>query len=221
MSRDPEQGPRWLDRLARWSVPDRVRSRDEAAKVAVVAGGSTRRTALRRAAGTAGALALAGPLSLTDPPLAAARSPLSLCVLESFKGVYEDFQKCVKSPLEELENATELLRIYESGPPSKHPKQAKKVLARFRRVRDKAIKDIEFCNTLFNLERSEGELKCQTLHKPNQPPPGSEGGKMTPGCERGFTLCVDYCCNDANAYCQGCETPTCCRLDADCCPGQH
>ena len=44
---------------------------------------------------------------------------------------------------------------------------------------------------------------------------------MTPGCERGFTLCVDYCCNDANAYCQGCGTPTCCRLDADCCPNEH
>ena len=42
-----------------------------------VDGGSTRRTALRRAAGTAGALALTGPFSLTDPSLAGASSQLS------------------------------------------------------------------------------------------------------------------------------------------------
>lgn len=215
-----DQGPRWLDRLARWSVGGQADS-FAADPELTATGGSTRRTALRRAAGAAGALALTGPIALVDPPPAGA-SQLSVCIKESFKGVYDDFQKCVKSPLEELTDTTELLRIYESGPPPKYPKKAKKVIAAVKRRRDQAIKDIEFCNVLFNRERAEGELKCQKSTKPDRPPPGTEAGSKTvPGCERGFTLCVDYCCNDANAYCQGCGTPTCCRIDADCCPNEH
>jgi hypothetical protein len=219
-------GHRWLDSLARWAVRGEASGppASGAEEVTVVASGTTRRTALRRVAGAAGAVALTGRLALADPPPAgAAETGLSRCQSESFKSVFADFQACVKNPLEELEDTTELLRIYESGPLPKNPsklKRAKKVLAALRRRRDHALTDIEFCNTLFNRERAEGEDKCHANNKPT-PETGNGGATTIPGCERGYLLCNEYCCNTANAYCQGCGTPTCCRLGGDCCPNEH
>jgi hypothetical protein len=223
MRRQPQQG-RWLDSLARWTVR-RERADSDAgrdASLEVVPGGTTRRNALRAVAGVAGAAALGGPLRLVEPISAdAAQTTLSKCQTESFEKVYADFQACVKNPLEDLDDATELLRIYEGSSSGKKglSKKAKKVLAGLRRRRNQAIKDIEFCNTLFGRERAEGEEDC---HAKNSPPSetGNGGSTKAPGCEAGYTLCGEYCCNTAYAFCQGCRTPTCCRIEGNCCPSE-
>jgi hypothetical protein len=211
----------WLDSLARWSVRGKRAgpAPGSDAGLDVLAGGTTRRTALRAAAGVAGFAALGGPLRLVEPTTAgAAQTTVSKCRSESFEKVYADFQACVKNPLEELDDTTELLRIYE-GSPSKKPlsKKAKQVLAGLRRRRNQSIKDIEFCNALFGQERAEGEEACQAKNPPPSEP-GSGGGTKAPGCETGYLLCGEYCCDTHYAFCQGCGTPTCCRIDGNCCP---
>ncbi|HEX2707884.1 MAG TPA: hypothetical protein VHM66_07755 [Solirubrobacterales bacterium] len=83
------------------------------------------------------------------------------------------------------------------------------------RERARTEKAVDFCNALFLEERATGEAKCQAANPPTEgsPPHG-------PGCEAGYLLCGDCCCNTNNAYCQGCSKgPTCCRIDANCCPG--
>jgi hypothetical protein len=219
--RRSEKG-RWLDSLARWTVRGEGAGPRAGSDTGlhVAPGGTTRRTALRAVAGAAGVAALGGPLRLAEPASAgAAQTTLSKCQTESFEKVSTDFQACVKNPLEELEDTTELLRIYEGSSSAKKPlsKKAKKVLAGLRRRRAKAIKDIEFCNALFGQERAEGEEDC---HAKNKPPsePGNGGGTKTPGCEAGYLLCGEYCCDTSNAFCQGCGTPTCCRIEGNCCP---
>ncbi|MGH2938009.1 MAG: hypothetical protein ACRDPE_07810 [Solirubrobacterales bacterium] len=208
----------WLDSLARWTV----RGHETRAPAATASGGTTRRSALRLAAGAAGAAALGGPLGLAGPPRAAAdQASRSKCVSESFKSVYAVFQACVKTPLEELEEALELLRLYETVPPPKtaaKKRRQKKEVARIIRKREKAIADSEFCNILFARERAEGEEACQSQAKP--PAESTNGsGNVTPGCEPGYLLCGDYCCDLSVATCAGCQTPTCCRIEGNCCPG--
>lgn len=222
MSRDVGGGPRWLDSLARWTV------RGDAAPGSTLRSpgsvpaltGSTRRTALRRAVGAAGAVAVAGPLRLALPSGAdAAENTLETCQKESFKKVYGDFQACVTGPAEEFENNSELLRIlFEEHPAKKLSKKARKTRDRLIRERNKALKEVEFCNTLFARERAEGEDDCQA--KARQPTePGGGGATKPPGCENGYLLCGEYCCDLHYAFCQGCGTPTCCRLEGNCCPG--
>jgi len=184
-----------------------------------VATGTTRRTALRRAVGAAGVVAVAGPLGLAKPSAAHADAALEMCQSESFKSVYADFQACVKHPLEELEETSGLLRLYEEHP-SKIDKtrKAKRTVSRLRRRRSQAIKDSEFCNTLFARERAEGEDRCHAKAKPPGET-GSGGATKAPGCEPGYLLCGEYCCDLHYATCQGCGTPTCCRIEGNCCPG--
>jgi hypothetical protein len=216
------KGSRWLDSLARWSVRGgggRPAAASDAGASALAAG-TTRRTALRGVAGAAGLAALSGPLALVRPATAGADpTALAKCQSESFKKVYADFQACVKNPLTEFDEANELLRIYE-GSKSKKPlsKKAKKTLARLRRQRSQAIKDLEFCNAVFAQERGEGEDNCHAKNKPPPSEPGSGGATKAPGCEQGYVLCGEYCCSNAYAFCQGCGTPTCCRIEGNCCP---
>jgi hypothetical protein len=219
MSGGAGAGPRWLDSLARWTVRGEAEAGSTPASPSLVpvATGTTRRTALRRAVGAAGAVALAGPLGLAEPPAARADTALATCQTESFKSVYADFQACVKEPLDEFVHTSDLLRIYEEHPSETKSKKAKRVLAGYRRRRSKALKEIEFCNTLFGQERAEGEEKCHAKAKP----PGEAGsGGITkpPGCEPGYLLCGEYCCDLHYAFCQGCRTPTCCRIEGNCCP---
>jgi hypothetical protein len=220
MTRRTSVGAPWLDSLARWTVRGDAEAPPGAipADVPSPVGGTTRRTALRRMAGAAGAVALAGPLSLTEPPVAgAAESELEKCQTESFQSVYADFQACVKEPLDEFVHTSDLLRIFEEHPSGNNSKKAKKTLAGLRRRRSKAIKDLEFCSTLFSRERAEGEEKCHAKVKPPGEP-GSGGASKPPGCETGYLLCGEYCCDLHYAFCQGCGTPTCCRIEGNCCP---
>jgi hypothetical protein len=219
MNRGAGEGPRWLESLARWSVRGDPGTRSKPVPAIVpIMSGTTRRTALRRAAGAAGALAVAGPLGLGEPPAARADAALEMCQSESFKNVFAVFQACVKQPLEELEETSGLLRLYEEHP-SKNDKskRAKRTVANLRRRRNQAIKDSEFCNVLFARERAEGEDACHAKAKPPGEP-GSGGSTKAPGCEPGYLLCGEYCCDLHYATCQGCRTPTCCRIEGNCCP---
>jgi hypothetical protein len=54
---------------------------------------------------------------------------------------------------------------------------------------------------------------------PSKYPGGNPIGRP-PGCDDGYILCGERCCNTANAYCQGCNgVPTCCVAGGNCCPG--
>jgi hypothetical protein len=185
--------------------------------------GTTRRRALQLAAGGAGAVALSGSLRLLQPT--PARAAIT-CSSNSFEKVYADFQACVKRPLEELEETNELIAEKEEflraqKKPSARRRLRKLIKESIRR-RERAIKDIEFCNGVFAQDRAEGEAKCQASNPPSGEAGGGGGtGGGGVGCESGFVLCgpENYCCNTSNAYCQGCNgKPICCRLEADCCP---
>jgi len=79
VSQRSKDGYRWLDSLARWSARGRDDAHPPAAlerDVSVVAGGTTRRTAIRTAAG-AGAVALFAPMRLLQPSIAGAASTTS------------------------------------------------------------------------------------------------------------------------------------------------
>jgi hypothetical protein len=217
---DRDQGPRWLDALARWSV----RRGDEGVPSAPAARpptttGTTRRTALRRAAVGAGAVAVAGPIALARPTAARADTAVQICQHESFKEVYAVFQACVTTPAEEFHDISELLRIFEEHPSkADKTKKVKRNIAKLRRKQSKALKEVEFCNILFARERAEGEDNCHAKAKP-PPETGSGGSTKAPGCEPGYLLCGEYCCDLHFAFCQGCGTPTCCRIEGNCCPG--
>lgn len=224
MSPEPTSGYRWLDSLARWSAGGRPDTGPPGARdgeVSVVAGRTTRRTALRTAAGTAGALALFGSLRFLRPPIAGA-TPLGECQLASFKAVRDDFQACVKEPLAEFEDAQKGIAGYEDFLRElRRPAARKRVMKKIKeltRRRGRALKNLEFCNAAFVQDQGEGEAKCQAAN----PPSGGTGGGGTGGsggCEPGFLLCNDYCCDTNNAYCQGCSGKVvCCRIESDCCP---
>jgi hypothetical protein len=211
----------WLDSLARRAAgggSGTASSRRLAGPT-----GTTRRRALRLAAGGAGAVALSGPLRLLQPPPARAATT---CAQISFEKVYADFQACVKGPLEEFEETNELIEEKEEFlRVQKKPaarRRLRKMVQELTRRRERALKNIEFCNGAFVQDRAEAEAKCQASSPPSAEPGGGGGtGGGGAGCEAGFVLCgpENYCCNSSNAYCQGCNgKPICCRIEADCCP---
>lgn len=185
--------------------------------------GTTRRRALQLAAGGAGAVALSGSLRLIQPTPARAATT---CGLVSFEKVNADFQACVKGPLEEFEETNELIQEKEEFlRDQKKPaarRRLRKLIQESTRRRERALKNIEFCNGVFVQDRAEGEAKCQASNSPSgEGGTGGGTGGGGVGCEAGFVLCgpENYCCNSSNAYCQGCNgKPICCRLEADCCP---
>jgi hypothetical protein len=175
------------------------------------------------AAGGAGAVALAGPLQLLRQQPARAATT---CGLVSFEKVYADFQACVKLPLLEFEETNEVIQekeefLRDQKKPSAR-RRLRKLIQEATRRRERAIKNIEFCNGAFVQDRAEGEAKCQAANSPSgEGGTGGGTGGGTVGCEAGFVLCgpENYCCNSSNAYCQGCNSKQiCCRIDADCCP---
>jgi hypothetical protein len=223
-----KNGYRWLDSLARRAAGGQRQEAGVAAvpggEVSALAGGSTRRTALRAAAGTAGAVVLFGSFRfLRPPPAGAATTKLAECTSNSFKAVYDDFQACVKNPLAEFEETGELIAEKEDF--LRHQKKPaarrrlKKLINELGRRRGRALKDLEFCNAVFVQDRAKGEDQCEETNQP----PGGTGGSGTggnTGCEPGYLLCGENCCGVAYAFCQGCGSgPICCRIDGNCCPG--
>ncbi|HJX33340.1 MAG TPA: hypothetical protein VJ257_04000 [Solirubrobacterales bacterium] len=223
MSPEPKSGYRWLDSLARWSAGGSADAHAPAARdgeVSVVAGGTTRRTALRTAVG-AGAIAVLAPMRLLQPSIAgAATTQLTQCSTDSFEKVRADFQACVKEPLSDFERFDKGIAEYEDFLREvKRPAGRKRIMKKIKeltRRRARALKDLEFCNAAFVQDRAEGEAQCQAAN----PPPGEGGGTGgSGGCEAGYVLCGSYCCNTAYAFCEGCNgTPICCRIDGACCP---
>ncbi len=217
MSSGSNTGPRWLDSIARFAAGGRnARVPAKAAQgTSAPASGTTRRTALRTAAGV-GALALVAPSRLLHPSTAAAASTqLSECTSTKWNSAYKDFQACVKGPLHEYEEDVQSLQkvegyLREAKNPASRRRLTKNVKS-LRRARDRDLKDVEFCNAVFIQDRNEGDAYCQS-HQPPSP--------KGPGCEAGYLLCGDYCCDTNYATCQGCSAgPTCCRIGGECCPG--
>jgi hypothetical protein len=215
----------WLDSLARRAAGggSGAGSRPPVQPAGSTAPGTTRRRALRLVAGAAGAVAVSGPLRLLQPSTASA---YTTCGLINMEETAADFRACVKGPLEEFEETNEVIQEKEDLlRAQKKPaarRRLRKLIEDLTRRRNRALKNIEFCNGAFAQDRAEGEAKCQA----SNPPSGEAGsgggtGGGSVGCEAGFVLCgpENYCCNTNNAYCQGCNgKPICCRLEADCCP---
>ena len=101
--RSRNDGNRWIDSLARWSVGGRDGGQPPATHRAAAdtAVGTTRRKALRSAAG-AGVLALLGPMRFLDPASAGANvvTHAQECTAETTQIAQEDFEACFKNPLE-------------------------------------------------------------------------------------------------------------------------
>lgn len=224
MNGGSKSGGRWLDALARWSV----RGGDVAGKPGAarepIETGTTRRVALRSAAG-AGALAVFAPLRLLQPALAGAATATALaeCLSASNETAYEDSEKCRETPISDYLQANE--HINSAKQALKHAKTAAErkrlegVIRFQRRLVREALRDLGFCNKAFLSDRAEGDARCERAHPPGGEEAESGGGGGNGGCEPGFLLCNDYCCNTNNAYCQGCTGKVvCCRIEADCCP---
>ncbi len=225
MNSGSKEGYRWLDSLARWSARGRDGTRTPASRggdVSAVADGTTRRTALRTAVG-AGAIAVLAPMRLLQPSIAgAATTQLAECKSKSNEMAYGDFEACVKTPLAEFEAASNFI-----DQAKKQLRGAKKAAERRRLLkvidsqslrRKAALNDMGFCNKSFLSDRAEGDAKCEAS---NPPSAGTGGGGTggSGGCDPGFLLCNDYCCDTNNAYCQGCTgRVVCCRIGSDCCP---
>lgn len=215
----------WLDSLARRAAGAPTAATAFAdGDVAPAAEGTTRRNALRTAAGATGAAALLGPLRLLLPAgAAAATTQRAECSSASFEKVYADFQACVKNPLADFEDANELIPEKEEFLRAQKKPAARRRLKRMIKElsarRERAVKDLEFCSAAFGQDRAEGEAKCQATFPPAGGGTSGGGTGSGDGCEAGFVLCADHCCNLSNAYCQGCNSKViCCRLEADCCP---
>ena len=229
MSPDSHDRHRWLDSLARWAAGGRPRPRpaDKALvdSVAVISGGTTRRTALRTAAGAAGAVALSGPLSLLQSrPAFAAASERSVCREDARKKARDDFQACVKGPLQAFEASEEsIVQNTEYLRNQKKPaarRRLKKLIAGATRERAKAVRELEFCNGVYIGDTAEGESQCEQSGGGSAGSGGGgSGGANGTGCETGFTFCADHCCDLSNAYCQNCPSKViCCRQGENCCP---
>jgi hypothetical protein len=163
--RSRNDGYRWIDSLARWSVGGRDGSRPPVADRAAPdpAGGTTRRRALRSAAG-AGVLALLGPMRFLDPTSAGAVTHAQECTAEATQVAQEDFEACFQNPLENyltagehLDRAKKLLRTAKS--PAERAR-LKKVIEFQTGQRRKASKAMEFCNKALLSDAAEGAAKC-------------------------------------------------------------
>jgi hypothetical protein len=189
-----------------------------------VGAGTTRRTALRTLGGAAALATVSGPLALLNPPTAHAYTPHSLfeCLELNVVRTRREFEACVEKPMREFEEAEEELaqvRSYlrQTKNPAIRAKQ-KKAIERIKKERGSAQKAMEFCNDSLISDLPEGSAKCHA----NYPPSAEEGGAPKPhgpGCEAGYLLCGEECCDVSNAVCEGCSSgPLCCRIGGECCP---
>jgi hypothetical protein len=80
------------------------------------------------------------------------------------------------------------------------------------------------CYANANAAWHKAALRC---HQPDCGDPGLYPGGNAPGhpppppggCDPGYLLCGDYCCNLSYATCVGCKgQPICCRIGGNCCP---
>jgi hypothetical protein len=154
-------------------------------------------------------------MRLLEPSIAgAATTQLTQCSTDSFKKVRDDFQACIKTPLEYFEVAGEAIadaeeNLLKATKPSVR-RRLQRIIDRENRTRNRTLKSVEFCNAAFAQDRAEGEAQCQAEY----PPAGGGNG----GCEAGYLLCGTYCCDTAFATCEGCNgEPICCRIDGNCC----
>ncbi len=224
MNGDSKTGGRWLDALARWSVRGGDAGNERGPERQPDGPSSTtRRTALRNAVG-AGTLAIVAPTQLLRPSRAgAASSALAECLAASNEAAYADYEKCSETPLENFLVAAD--HVDAARKALRHAKSAAErhrlegVLRFQSRLRREALRDLGFCNKAFLSDRAEGDARCKKAKPPASGGTGGTGSGGNGGCEEGFLLCNDYCCNTSNAYCQGCNGKVvCCRIEADCCP---
>ena len=215
----------WLDSLARWSVAGRGNAHSpsvggDASELA----GTTRRTALRAAAG-AGTVAIFAPLRLLGPSSAAAATTrLAECKSESNEKAYADAESCLRVPRQEFFAASEFIdqakRQLQRAKNAAQRRVARRVLDFQERRRREALRDMGFCNKSFLSDRAEGDAKCESASTTGGGETGGSGAGPNGGCDPGYVFCFDHCCDTSNAYCQSCpEKVICCRLDASCCPG--
>lgn len=185
--------------------------------------GITRRAALRAAAGTAaGAAVLSGSMDLLMPAGAvAAVSALDMCREDNAKQTLDDFKRCVDYPLAEYEAANDVIpqieqHLAEATKPSAR-KRLQKNLERARRDRARALRTIENCNTHYLIDQAYGEEACRSTNGgPGGTPSG--GGPGPSGCDSGYKLCGDYCCDTFYAECITCNGMSiCCRIGGMCC----
>lgn len=216
--------PSWVDSLARWAARGEVADTSRPRIAYLHPGrGITRRTALRAAAGTAvGAAVLSGPLELLMPPAAgAAISALDICREDNAKENRAAFNTCVKYPLGEFEDENDIIPdIEEKLRNQKKPAARKRLqrnLDRARRDRDRALKTIENCNAAYVNDQAFGEEACRSTNGgPGGTPSG--GGPGPGGCDTGYKLCGDYCCDTFFAECITCNGMSiCCRIGGNCC----
>jgi hypothetical protein len=216
VSAAPKGGSRWLDSLARWAAGGH-RDSPRAAAGSEATGGITRRTALRTAAG-AGALAVLAPTRLMQPTTAGAvTTTLGDCTAANYGQAFKDFKSCTEEPFSEFRDSGAFIADYQKSLRTEKRPAARRLLMRrikeYTKRRKQAQKDLEFCSAAFAQDRAEGESKCQAESPPEGNPPHG------PGCESGYLLCGDYCCDTNYAFCQGCSAgPTCCRNGGNCCP---
>jgi hypothetical protein len=224
--RSRNDGNRWIDSLARWSVGGGDGSRPPVAHAApdpAPAVGTTRRKALRSAAG-AGVLALLGPMRFLDPASAGANvvTHAQECTAEATQSAAEDFEACFQNPLENYLTAGEHLdrakKLLQTAKSPAERARLKKAIDFQSGLRRKASKAMEFCNKALLSDTAEGAANCNAS---NLPPTESGGGKNPTGsgCEPGSVLCGEECCDLQFAFCQGCAgSPICCRINGNCCP---
>jgi hypothetical protein len=164
------------------------------------------------------------PLQLLQPALAAAApGALAECLSASNEAAYADYQKCQETPehdflvaSDNVDSARKALRHAKSA---SERRRLEGVIRFQRRLAREALRDMGFCNKAFISDRAEGDAKCKKANPPGAGGTGGSGTGGNGGCEKGFLLCNDYCCNTSNAYCQGCNGKVvCCRIEADCCP---
>jgi hypothetical protein len=220
---------RWLDSLARRAAHGQSAPLPIISSPASDESGIPRRTVLQAAAGAA---LVAAPLRLLSPAIAAgAITDLQSCRDDNFKRSYDAFQACVKDPMDALSAAQDAMASEEDHlahvnelPAARRAaarKRLRKNIARAVRDRDRAIQKLEKCNVNYFNELEGGEFDCRQGWPPTTKSPGGTGGTSggtTGGCDPGYLLCGDYCCNLAYATCTGCNgMAICCRINGNCC----
>jgi hypothetical protein len=227
--RTSDDGPHWLDSLARWSARGRNGSRTPASsglEDVERENGTTRRTALRAAAG-AGTVALFAPMRFFEPSTATANvfTHLQECRAEAQQKAQEDSEACWQGPFEDYARAqgyvNEAKQALRNAKSKAEQTRLKKVIKFQTRRRTEAAREMDFCNNAFSSDEAEGVAKCEA----SVPSPAESGEHKTPtgpGCEAGYLLCGEECCGLSYAFCQGCAgSPICCRIGGNCCPGSE
>jgi hypothetical protein len=180
----------------------------------------------------AGAALLAGPLRMLGPaPARAAESALDACRDTVQQETYDAFQACVKGPLDAFESARESLDhenwLLSKGATPRQRRLIKKRIARYKRDEAASIKQLEDCNAKWHYDFTRRESQCYDDHprggggtscRESASVAGCGGAPANGGCDAGYILCGQDCCDTTYAHCGGCAAqPVCCRNGATCC----